>query len=233
MSARGGICPQVPRLVLPLYLQYVPTATPTNATAIQAALSAPRSSTYIHAAGGDPTRAMELYGWNARVSATLMLPAHFAEVVTRNAAADVLEAVYGCGWPWDLTFETSLPNPSSGWSPRKEIQTVRRHQSTTGKVIAELKFVFWQKLFTKRHDVRLWTPHILSAFPAAPAMPAASLRDRIYRDLEALRLLRNRLAHHEPVITRNLLDDLNRMLDLVELRSTDTAAWVRAMEDAT
>jgi hypothetical protein len=162
-----------------------------------------------------------------------MLPSHFAEVVTRNAAAEVLEAVYGARWPWSSTFEASLPHPAQGWSARREIRNVRANQPTTGKVIAELKFVFWQKLFTKRHDVRLWAPHIATAFPGAPAMPAASLRDRVYRDLEALRLLRNRLAHHEPVITRNLLDDLNRMLDLVELRNADTAAWVRTMEDAT
>ncbi|MFX7776723.1 hypothetical protein ABTJ98_22060, partial [Acinetobacter baumannii] len=75
----------------------------------------------------------------------------------------------------------------------------RSAQSTTGKVIAELRFVFWQKLFTGRHDVRLWLPHIAAAFPLAPAGNAASLRGRIYDDLEALRRLRNRLAHHEPI----------------------------------
>ncbi len=109
----------------------------------------------------------------------------------------------------------------------------RGRQQTTGKVIAELKFAFWQTLFTARHDNRLWTPHIASTFPYAPAMPVASLRSRVYTDLDAIRLLRNRIAHHEPVITRNLLDDLNRMIDLVELRSQPTATWVRALEDVT
>jgi len=64
-------------------------------------------------------------------------------------------------------------------------------------------------------------------------MPAASLRNRIYQDLDVLRHLRNRLAHHEPVFTRNLLDDLARTLDLIELRSRSTSDWVRAMEDVT
>ena len=64
-------------------------------------------------------------------------------------------------------------------------------------------------------------------------MPAASLRDRVNKDLETIRRLRNRIAHHEPILSRNLLDDLNRMLDLVELRSRPTATWVRAMEEAT
>ncbi len=213
----------------------VPAATPVNDVAIRAALSSPRAGTYIAATGGDPARAMELYGWNARVSAALMLPAHFSEVVARNAAADVLEHVYGPQWPWNPSFFGSLPNPKPGrgYNPRRDLHNVRTTQPTTGKVIAELKFVFWQKLFTGRHDVRLWSPHIAAAFPLAPAITAAALRTRIYDDLETLRLLRNRLAHHEPVFTRNLSDDLTRMVDLIGLRSAPTATWVRAMEDVT
>jgi hypothetical protein len=165
---------------------------------------------------------VELYGWNARVSAAFMLPAHFAEISTRNAAADVLEGVYGARWPWNPTFEASLPNKGL-YNPRSDLQKTRHRNLTTGKVIAELKFVFWQKLFTGRNDIRLWQPHIAWAF----------LRNRIYQDLDVLRHLRNRLAHHEPVFTRNLLNDLTRTVDLIELRSQSTSQWVRAMEDVT
>lgn len=210
----------------------MPAATPLNDAEIRATLSAPRSGTYIAETGGNTIKAMELYGWNARVSAAFMLPAHFAEISTRNAAADVLERVYGHQWPWNVTFEASLPD-SGRYNPRRDLQQTRQKNLTTGKVIAELKFVFWQKLFTGRNDVRLWEPHIAWAFPYAPTIPAASLRDRIYRDLDVLRRLRNRLAHHEPVFTRNLVEDLTRTVDLIELRSQNTAQWVRAMEDVT
>lgn len=232
MSAGGGRGPQVPRLVCPLYIEKMPAATPSNDAEIRATLSAPRSGTYITATGGDPVKAVELYGWNARVSAAFMLPAHFAEISTRNAAADVLERVYGARWPWNPTFEASLPNTGL-YNPRRDVQKTRQRNLTTGKVIAELKFVFWQKLFTGRNDIRLWQPHIAWAFPYAPSMPAASLRDRIYQDLDVLRHLRNRLAHHEPVFTRNLLNDLTRTVDLIELRNQSTSQWVRAMEDVT
>ncbi|QJU55696.1 hypothetical protein SCB71_01270 [Herbiconiux sp. KACC 21604] len=175
---------------------------------------------------------MDLYGWNARVSAAFMLPAHFAEISTRNAAADVLERVYGSRWPWNPTFEASLPSTGL-YNPRHDLQNTRRRNPTTGKVIAELKFVFWQKLFTGRNDVRLWRPHIAAAFPYAPRITASDLRNRIYQDLDVLRHLRNRLAHHEPVFTRDLAGDLARTIDLIELRSRDTSNWVRAMEDVT
>ncbi|MFB2554483.1 hypothetical protein [Herbiconiux liangxiaofengii] len=210
----------------------MPAATPPNDAEIRATLSAPRSGTYIGATGGDSYKAMELYGWNARVSAAFMLPAHFAEISTRNAAADVLERVYGAQWPWNPTFEASLPNTGL-YNPRRDLQKTRQWNHTPGKVIAELKFVFWQKLFTGRNDTRLWQPHIAWAFPYAPSMSSASLRNRIYQDLDVLRHLRNRLAHHEPVFTRNLLDDLTRTVDLIELRNRSTSQWVQAMEDVT
>lgn len=147
----------------------MPAATPSDDAAVRAALSAAQAATYVTAANGDPVKAMQLYGWNARISAVFMLPAHFAEVTTRNAAGEVLTAVYGPDWPWDTSFTGSLPSPSHGYRPREDL----------------------------------------------------------------VQTLRNRIAHHEPVITRNLLDDLNRMIDLVELRSQPTAVWVRALEDVT
>ncbi|WP_246183114.1 hypothetical protein [Mycolicibacterium grossiae] len=34
-----------------------------------------------------------------------------------------------------------------------------------GKVIPELKFVFWENLFTRRHDGRLWNRHLRTVLP--------------------------------------------------------------------
>src|SRR5262245_46602597 len=117
-------------------------------------LSEARFSTYLAASGNDVERAVSLYGWNARISSALMLPAHFAEVATRNAVADALAEVYGERWPWSPGLERSLPDPAHGYSPSRDLRDVRRYQPTTGKVIAELKFVFWQKMLTSRHDRR-------------------------------------------------------------------------------
>lgn len=197
---------------------------------VRAGLSAPRIETYVSAMGGNAAKGLELYGWNARMSAAFMLPAHFAEISTRNAAADVLERVYGPDWPWSSTFEASLPD-SGRYSPRRDLRATRSRNLTTGKVIAELKFVFWQKLFTSRNDVRLWKPHIASAFPHAPQIPAGDLRERIYEHLESLRWLRNRIAHHEPIFTRDHSEDLARTVNLIGLRNQPIAQWVSTMEE--
>jgi hypothetical protein len=46
----------------------------------------------------------------------------------------------------------------------------RRREPTTGKVIPELKFVFWQKMFTGRHDVRVWDPHLRRVWCSDPSL---------------------------------------------------------------
>ncbi|WP_196812316.1 hypothetical protein [Nocardia sp. CNY236] len=189
-------------------------------------------STYITAAEGDITRAMALYGWNARVSAALMLPSHFAEVTIRNAVSEALTTVYGSRWPWNLGLQRSLPAPAGPvYSPRQDLLNTRNRESTTGGVISELKIVFWQSMFTARHDVRVWNHHILNLFPNASGPTPSDLRRRIYTDLESIRKLRNRVAHHEPILARNLGEDLNRIIELIELRSKPAGVWVRAMED--
>jgi len=201
--------------------------------AVRAALSTARMHTYEYAAGGDAHAALALYAWNAEVSSALLVPLHICEVVMRNAIASVLEAVYGHQWPWSTTFERSLPNPPN-YSPRRDLQTARRSAASAGKVIPELKFVFWQKMLTSSHDTRLWNGHLRRAMPnLEPGRAIAELRRSLYESLEQVRLLRNRIAHHEPIFTRNLLDDYHTMLKLVACRCTPTATWLNVHQRAT
>ncbi|PPF58715.1 hypothetical protein C5C55_03650 [Rathayibacter sp. AY1C2] len=55
----------------------------------------------------------------------------------------------------------------------------------------------------------------------------------MYTVLDAIRQLRNRIAHHEPIVNRHLGDDLTRIFELIDLRSQPTAARVRDLEDVT
>lgn len=204
--------------------------------AVRVALSLARIATYENATGvikDDDPRALLLYAWNAEASGALLTPLHICEVVIRNAVADALEAVYGARWPWSATFERSLPDPLQGYSPRKDLQAARRSAPTTGKVIPELKFVFWQKMFTSRYDIRLWDTHLKRVFPnISPNASVAMHRQNIYNHLEQVRKLRNRIAHHEPIFTRNLSDDYQKILELVTHRCPLTSAWLDANQQA-
>lgn len=205
--------------------------------AITTSLSAARMSTYEAATTPesiDDPAAVILYAWNAKVSGALLLPLHVCEVVIRNAVSDALEAVYGSQWPWSATFECSLPNPNQGYSPRRDLQNARNAGTTTGKVIPELKFVFWQKMFTSRYDNRIWDSNLLSTFPSLNVvLGIPTLRQSIYQDLEQIRKLRNRIAHHEPIFTRNLMNDYSTIRTLVSYRCKHTAAWLDTIQQAT
>ncbi|MCX8516878.1 MAG: hypothetical protein ORN29_02170 [Rhodoferax sp.] len=205
--------------------------------AVRAALSPARLGRYESEAGvqGDgDLAALILYAWNAQVSGALLSPLHICEVVVRNAVANALEANYGARWPWSPTFERSLPDPLQGYSPRKDLQSARRAAATTGKVIPELKFVFWQKMFTSRYDTRIWNTYLRRVMPNLdPAKTIPELRTAIYNDMEMVRLLRNRIAHHEPIFTRALGDDYRVIHALIERCCAVTAGWMNSNQTAT
>lgn len=205
-------------------------ASASSANAIAGVLSQARLTSYLGATKNDLTDALRLYGWNAQLSAALMVPAHFTEVVARNAVDEALMIEFGPRWPWERAFELSLPDPKKGYNPRRDLIISRAKMPTTGKVIAELKFAFWCHMFTKRHDARLWDMHIFSLFPGSSEVTAATLRLRIYNDLEVIRRVRNRMAHHEPIHAYDVADALLKMHEIVAARSSETASWLGTID---
>lgn len=234
MSASGGFRPRVSRLVVQLWrlIRNMSNDTESVITAIRATLSAARLETYTKATPTE-TDALALYVWNATVSGALLMPLHVCEVVVRNTVSDALTAVYGEAWPWSKTFELSLPVSPKGYSPRADLQSARHRATTTGKVIPELKFVFWQKLFTSRYEERIWNAHLARVMPNLPTHSTASAwRNFIYKDLEQLRALRNRIAHHEPIFIRDLASDYRALTRLIRYRCTVTASWLESNQQA-
>lgn len=203
---------------------------------IRMALSPARIGTYELASASMPriNRALALYAWNAQVAGAMLAPMHICEVVIRNAVSDALAAQYGTQWPWSHGFEQSLPNPVRSYSLLKDLKEARHGAHSVGKVVPELTFMFWQSLFTQRFDQRIWDPYLRTVFPYTdPKKSVKSIRPRIYNDLEQLRRLRNRIAHHEPIFNRNLSDDLKKVHDLVALRCPITAQWMMDEQLAT
>lgn len=211
------------------------TAVTQIAGAVRNTLSAARLGTYeaiATAAGRDAEAAVSLYAWNALISGALLPPLHLCEVAIRNAVSDALEALYGARWPWNATFERSLPRQGGpGYNALNDLQQARNKVPTTGQVITELKFVFWEKMLTSRHDGRVWNSHLLRVFPNLnQAKSVATLRLEIHNDLKKIRLLRNRIAHHEPIFRRNLRNDLEIIRRLVESRCQVSGNWMMGFQ---
>ena len=203
--------------------------------AMRLMLSPARFATYEAAAaavGLPPEAAVKLYAWNARTSGALLIPLHVCEIAIRNAVAQALKLVYGNHWPWDRNFENSLPvSKGAGYQQRQDLINTRSRFRTTDRVVVELKFVFWEKMLTSRHDSRIWETHLFSLFPNLDKSTVVSAhRLRLAQDLEAVRSLRNRIAHHEPIFKRNLATDFIRIYNLVQARCEVSAGWMMSQQ---
>ena len=198
-------------------------------------LSQPRFATYLQNSNNDKDKALALYQWNLELTSAFIVPLHILEISLRNAVVESLEIVHTTNWPWNQGLIRRLPNPKVGYSPARDLSNVANMKNPTmGKVVAELKFVFWEKMFTKRHDNRLWNNHIMTSFPNAPvSMTTAEIRSKIYEDISIIRKLRNRIAHHEPIFIRNTQDDFDKIHELISRRDTVTAEWMNKIQTVT
>lgn len=196
-------------------------------------LSAPRFATYLAEKNGDKVQALELYKWNLELSAAFIVPLQICEVSVRNSIVRAIENTYGATWPWERGFEISLRNPPNNYSPRRNLIDLR-HLPTAGKIVAEIKFIFWEKMLTRSHDAAIWNPYFRSVFPNAdPQKTVQALRNYGNDALRKVRDLRNRLAHHEPIFRRNIQQEYDRIKEVIEWTDLIAAAWVDKIEIVT
>lgn len=118
------------------------------------------------------------------------------------------------------------------YQPRNDLSNCAKRLPTAGKVVAELKFAFWQTLFVKGQQARLWDKHFADVFPGYDRnLTVKQARAAVYDDLEIIRRLRNRIAHHEPIFAHDLEEDRNRIRKLIAWRRPAIADWVDGIED--
>lgn len=93
--------------------------------------------------------------------------------------------------------------------------------------------VFWRQLFTCRFDSTLWIPALSRVLQHAPSAHPSAVRKAIHADIGRIRHLRNRIAHHEPVLERDIGADLAAIGRLIHARCPHTLGWLQRHERAT
>lgn len=167
---------------------------------------------------------MRQYVWNAALASGLHGPLHILEVTLRNAVHDRLKQVHGASW-FDLP--NMLKGPETGMIQDARNYLAERGEPTTpDKVIAELNFRFWVGIFSRKYD-RLWVSSLQATFSPRP------IRHELHEKLDRLRTLRNRIAHHEPILHRHLMADLADIKQIVGSLSLATLDWLSWHEQAT
>ena len=193
-----------------------------NLVALRSSVSPERLQRYECIAAGDAAQALRLYMWNTALSESLYGPIQGLEVTLRNKIQERFTHQFGARWYDD---------------PRIGLQYVQRDQVLRAKLalqhqgkpldsprlIAELSFGFWVGLFGRKYETHLWRPHLRQLFVNSPR---PFLRKDVHRVLDEIRLLRNRLAHHEPILQRPLTQEHGLVLTSIGWLCTPTTSWV-------
>lgn len=185
-----------------------------------------RFAPYLQAASGDHDAAVELYVWNARISAAIFEVLHHVEVLVRNAIDSQFRPVEATA-PADTTWlcDPNILNEASRLRVGEAIERItRQHKNPTrGRVVATLSFGFWRALFDRKYD-KLWVSHLHRAFPNG-----SGNRADVATVMATLVPFRNRLAHHETIIGRPMTNHYDEMLTLAEMIDSAAREWIESV----
>lgn len=205
----------------------LPQLSPARQERMKQTLTQARLGKYLKASGQDIQRAMRLYVLNTKLSAAIFADLHYTEVVLRNKLDEQLRAGFGHEWYTNPVFLAVVGMRCEGILKKAQKDAakhwIKGATLPPGKVIAELTFGFWHTLTDRKYEHRLWVPYLHKAF--LPGKPPA--RAAFNMQLEKLRQLRNRIAHHEPIFHMALRDELQRIDEVTHRLCHTTAAVMK------
>jgi hypothetical protein len=191
---------------------------------IERLFSAERLSTYLAHCDGDMTAAIEMYRWNAAITAAFWEPIGHLEVALRNTLDGQLSTRNrrldrAGSWLDDPARELSSRARLDIMSARERVSQ-KGKRSSDGQTISELSFGFWRFLITKKLT-SLW-PDLASGFPHAPDRQLRTIEDPLAR----LHTFRNRLAHHQRVWSHTPAERYEDLLTLAQYINPSLSTWI-------
>ena len=167
------------------------------------ALAPDRLAAYQPTAGGD-LEMVTTYFWNVALCQDLYLALGAVEVAMRNGIHNALFAHTGHeDWYDQIAL---LPREQRKIDNAKHAIQGARKTIVPGRVVSGVTFEFWTSLLSKGTGPNgygrvLWSPNnaalIRRAFPLLP-VPNDN-RGYVHRRFNTIRILRNRVSHHEPI----------------------------------
>ena len=216
-----------------------PTGADATTRSVLAAISAPRLSPYLVAAGGNTLEALRLYQRNIDLSGAAYEALHVVEVFLRNAldarlsvwnAAQtdpVTRQPHSADWlldPARLLRRLVGPNISRATDQARAALRGRAGRVVSHPdVVAQVSFGTWRYLLPDRDPGRrrLWNDALHAAFPHLSGTTA----DLVAR-VDGIYQLRNRVAHLEPVLRSGVVRrDFTAMRWVLAAMNPDLEEW--------
>jgi hypothetical protein len=204
-------------------------------------LSVERMGTFTRIAQEEGNVALELYVLDVELASAFMADLALLEVALRNTMNDQLTDKLGLEWfqKDNLLDERSRSAIKRAWKDGK-----CKRSMPPGKLIAQLTLGFWVGLLDaggpadqpphdakRNYEMSLWRPCLRFAFPNG-----SGRRSTQHELARRVQVLRNRVAHHEPIIggillpgtgVRRALPEAHQdILDLMYTIDVDLFTWM-------
>ncbi len=146
---------------------------------------------------------MTLYRLNLRLSQELFTVISCFEVALRNAINDHYTGYHGMDWLKDAARPGGIFDNHHCRTTRdiinSHVQALSVHYNAA-KLLTKMDFGFWRYLFAQP-QYRAGGQSLIGIFPAKPtSTPAIQYNQAfIFNELARINMLRNRIAHHEPI----------------------------------
>ena len=168
-------------------------------------LSRERLQRYLSACDNNTRKTMTLYRLNLNLSQEVFTLISCFEVAIRNAIDSILTEKLGADWLLDAVLDGGIFDvPGCRDSARiiKKAYTrlMRDGSYSHPKLLAEMEFGVWKYMFANP-QYRAAGRTLLAVFPNKPRSSAEAQYNNtfIFNKLDGLNVLRNRIAHHEPI----------------------------------
>lgn len=179
--------------------------------------------------------------WNIEISSAFWGPISGVEIALRNALhRSLVEHFARDDWWNHPSVEADDVEEARDTERRLARQHARRYRNRDSvppppgpdDVVAALSFGFWSSILEspkrRLEQYKYWHACLHRAVPNWHHRPNdASVRKAFRRRVELLRKFRNRIAHHEPIHERRLLDDHTALVAVAGFMHADLSLFIR------
>lgn len=204
---------------------------------LEGLLSGARLARYLTRYNGDRALALRLYTWNLAVSSALWGPINVVEISVRNALHDRLADRTGRGDWWSDPHVRLCRNEDAAIATARTTLVNRgTAQPTSDQIVAATSFGLWVGLTSEgiprdrvySYETTLWQPRLQHAFPHR----GDRRRRYIHAKLDDIRVLRNRIAHHEPIYRSPLPALYEDLLEIAGMVHPDAREYIETYSRA-
>ena len=188
--------------------------------------SAERFQTYLDLTK-DYASALALYEYNIKLSESFYPALHNLEIALRNNFNLAITKTYGDQWFLNQDLIKGF-NRKEFVNFSKITDIISKLKSTDSNVvISNLSFGFWVSLLYPNYELELWRPCLRNIF----SHEIKITRKELYQKLEGIKLIRNRIAHHEFILKHDLILHHKIIYEILNHLSPELAKWATTLDN--